>query len=619
MDEGKFDANHTVDGPEFEQKDELKDMYSKGGLRDILGVSDTGDSDDNEPASLGPDQQQGTMTSQQMEKAMASLEDEDDVAALHIARKEAEDELKEFDESIEYKKDEDDETEGKDKDTDVKDKGASASETDEKFTTDDDDEKDETKIEEDMVKEFTNWQSTVGMDVSAIEASLSPTEKYGLHFRERIDPFWSVFAIMEERRRLEAAADNDDDVDVEELERMKAEEEQVALEHGDLLGTMPRPDELPRQRHMYLREKARLRASKKRRKLTGENWEERLDALTKLPFWYNVDTGEAIWEKPRILHEIEADEIAYEKKWNAMPLKPLILIMTYLVPFPERTTCARVCSQWRDAATDISFVLHVLPVELGATHSSLKLPNHFATIAKAMEVAQAGDMIELADGHYWVNEPGLEVTVPLKFVGDENDPSHVIIELSGCIQWAAKGGFIEGIMFRRPKISAGELHNDVLSVAQSCNLDIVHSILDNQGSNGSVVKISGGKCNFFDVAIKGSKSGSGIYADNKATIFLDRCQVEGNKGAGIRCTDSSSIKIVNCHIEENSGVGLLLQVNSKGEVIKSRFAYNGGILEKESGSSCVPCSGNVALVRKPMKSIPGFRIIRESPEERAKS
>ncbi len=50
----------------------------------------------------------------------------------------------------------------------------------------------------------------------------------------------------------------------------------------------------------------------KRRILTGENWCVRADAFTNNPFWYNVDTGEATWEKPSVLIELEAEEHAHK-------------------------------------------------------------------------------------------------------------------------------------------------------------------------------------------------------------------------------------------------------------------------------------------------------------------
>jgi hypothetical protein len=41
MDEGKFDASNGAEEDAEESKDALHDMYSKGGLLDILGVEDS--------------------------------------------------------------------------------------------------------------------------------------------------------------------------------------------------------------------------------------------------------------------------------------------------------------------------------------------------------------------------------------------------------------------------------------------------------------------------------------------------------------------------------------------------------------------------------------------------
>lgn len=616
MDEGKFDASKPADEIEEEDNNGLKDLYSKGGLRDILGVH--GDEKDDTNISNVPEHTPPEMTSEQLEKAMTSLEDADDAVAMQNAKKEAEDDLKEFDETVAFKKDSDDDMGKEVPSTADKTKAMSASETDDpvdKTTTDDDDEdKEENKKEEDMVKEFNAWQNTVGVDASTIEASLSSTERYGLRFRETIDPFWSVFAIMEERRRLEAEEDDANDVDIDALERDNAIAEQQALQDGDLLGTNPRPEELPRQRHVYQREKARFRAGKKRRKLTGENWVERTDGVTKHPFWYNEDTGEAIWEKPKVLLELEAEEVAHEKRWNAMPLRPLVNIMSFLISFPDRMSCSLACRQWKCAATDASFVLHVLPVELSATHSSRNLPNHYGTIADAMQVAHPGDMIELGDGHYWVNDPGLDIKFPLKIVGDEHNPAHVVIELSGSVRWNAKGGFLEGVTFRRPKIATTS-QAEVLVVGGG-KLDMVHCVLDNEGSNSDVVSMRNGKGHWFDIVMRGSGKGHGLHAIEESFVQLDSCQLVANHECGIFCSDKSHIQVSNCEIERNGGYGFSMQRNSKGEVTRSRFAHNvGGILEKEAGSTCVPCSGNVAVVAtKTHRPVPGFRLVRESDD-----
>lgn len=385
MDEGKFDAA----GPSASGNAKSDDVFSKGGLRSILGV-DPSETDD---ANANATDAEPEVTKEQMEQTMASLEDEDDVRAMRGAQKEAVEELKEFDESIEYAKEE-----AAEDDQEAKEQGPpqKKSKKDDKPEKEEekDAEGDEKKSEAEMQREFEAWQSEVGMDAASIEGSLSPTERYALHFREEIDPFYSIWAINEYKRKMEAQED-EEEIDLDELERTKVIEERRALEEGDLLGTFPRPEELLRQASLYNREKARLRSSKKRRKLTGENWETRIDGTINHPYWYNVDTGEAIWEKPLVLLELEAYDQALEKRWCALPMKPLVKIMEYLIPFPERMTCSYVCRQWKAAATDISFVRHVYPVEMDALLKGGRQMehNHYRTIEEALSIALPGDTI----------------------------------------------------------------------------------------------------------------------------------------------------------------------------------------------------------------------------------
>ncbi len=76
-------------------------LYSKGGLRAILGLElETGEAPP--PADENDNRDGDLRTEEQMEAAVVSLEDSDDVNALRGAQKEAADELREFDESIEY-------------------------------------------------------------------------------------------------------------------------------------------------------------------------------------------------------------------------------------------------------------------------------------------------------------------------------------------------------------------------------------------------------------------------------------------------------------------------------------------------------------------------------------
>ena len=132
-----------------------------------------------------------------------------------------------------------------------------------------------------------------------------------------------------------------------------------------------------------------------KRKLTGQNWNIKIEERTGKAFWYNTDTGEALWEKPQVLKMLEAEEVARAEGWAALPSKPLVKILDFLIPYPERTNCAATCRKWQVAANDISFVLHVWPVELGAlVMDESKLgKNHFRTISDAMQAALPGDSI----------------------------------------------------------------------------------------------------------------------------------------------------------------------------------------------------------------------------------
>ena len=389
MDQGKFDASNPREKKEASQGNEAQDVFTKGGLRAILGVEkDDAGKEDEEDGNSGP----AKLSKEEMEKAMTSLEDDDDVQALRGAQKEAAEELQEFDENVEYKKEEN----GEEDDGNASNAEASRPKKKAKTTKEKKgDSPPEGEREEDaMEKEFASWQSTIGVDADAISASLSPMERYGMSFKETIDPFYSIYSVQEQRRKLEAT-EVEDDIDIDEIEYEKAMDEKRAFEEGDLLGTGCKPAELVRQRNLYQREHSRRRADKLRRKLTGENWVTKIDGLTKAPFYYNEDTGEAMWDKPLVLLDIEADHLAHEKGWAAMPINPLEKIMEFLLPYPDRMKCSTVCRQWKNGAKSFKFVRHVYPVEMSALARDPKRReyNHYGTIAEALAGALPGDTL----------------------------------------------------------------------------------------------------------------------------------------------------------------------------------------------------------------------------------
>eukprot|EP01082_Thalassiosira_pseudonana_P006045 g5467.t1 g5467 contig2:591837-593116(+) len=379
--------------------------------------------------------------------------------------------------------------------------------------------------------------------------------------KEYIDPYYSPHYFAEQQRLFEAASMNNE-WNLEEIEQKKVDDEQKAFEDGDLLATMPDPESLPRQKHLYIREKARLRSEIIKRKLTGQNWTLKLEQVSGKTYYYNDDSGEASWEEPQILKLLKAQELARKNGWAALPSKALVNVMEFLLPYPERTNCSTTCQHWRAAANDNSFVLHVWPVEMGAlVMDESKLgKNHFRTISDAINAARPGDMIELGDGHYWINDPGLMVDIPIKFVGDEEDPSHVVLELSGEISWKAAGGWMEGITVRRPKmISGASPKNDLLRIESGGRLDVYHCVFDNRGSVGNCVSMTGTGSggHWVKATLQGaSRDCSGLFVGQYACAELIDCNICHNSGVGISRAGSSDLILTNSTVNRN-GFGLI--------------------------------------------------------------
>lgn len=519
MDKGRFDSSHLFgsgDAARMATPDSAPaDVYTKTGLQSILlGVS-TDKMQNNEKAPSTEEDIDKDMTVEQMESAMTELEDKDDVNALRGAQKEAAEELKEFDESIEIK-------DGDGGDGNIR------------KDTSEPSEKDERAEQEALEREFAAWQTEVGMDNDAIEASLTPLEKYGLHIREALDPFYSLYAVLgkdpleefcrpvfaqsnageinffrvpEYNRKLDEKEEANNDIDIEEIEAEKAADERNAILDGDLLVTEAHPEDLVRQRKMFQRERGRKKANAKRRQMTGENWEVRIDQQHNAPFWYNVDTGEARWDKPKVLVELELLSQASAVGWEMLP--PLVQVMSFLAPY-QRHSASLVCKQWSKAASDISFIRHVYPVEMGAATRSNIHPNHYRSFAECVQQTSPGDTVEFSDGHYWVNED-LTVDIPLRLVGDEHRPSNVIIEMNNgcCITWKGTGGWIEGITFRRPQIaSAKPVSQPILRVESQGKLHMYQSAINNEGSSHdvSIEVMPGGYLKLDQVAVQAGRA-----------------------------------------------------------------------------------------------------------------
>ena len=196
--------------------------------------------------------------------------------------------------------------------------------------------------------------------------------------------------------------------------------------------------------------------------------------------------------------------------------------------------------------------------------------------------------------------------------------------MSGSIRWQAKKGWIEGITFRRPRLSKeGSVAPEIICVEGGGRVDIFNSILNNDGSLKSPAIVRGvdSKGTWRSVKLTGAIASPGLVLEDRADVILQNCNVSHNGGSGIVCQSNSRLQMANCIVERNAGFGVCLGGNSRCEIAKCRFIENaGGLIDREIGSSCSPCNGNV-LVLVPQskvvpKMMPGFRMIREQDDQK---
>lgn len=138
-------------------------------------------------------------------------------------------------------------------------------------------------------------------------------------------------------------------------------------------------------------------------------------------------------------------------------------------------------------------------------------------------------LVELGDGHYFVNDPGLIVNSLVRIIGDENEPAHVILEMSGEIVWKARGGWIEGVTIRRPRIATGGTPSSQIMRIDGGRLNMYNCVFDNRGNIGNCISASGSKSggSWEKASIKGgSQDKSGLFVENGAYIQLIDVSVE---------------------------------------------------------------------------------------------
>jgi len=421
-------------------------LFSSKGLKDMLGM-DTSDENLSADISASPSASIGNRA--EIEAAMLAAEDEEDISAMKAVTLEATKDLDEFDESapVEVEPDEADETTS----TAVDKKAIAHLGADDQAAVD----------EKDLENEFASWQASLGPDYQALEGALKPIERFAVRIRTEVDPYYSIFYITEQARLdalmlSNASSESNEEWDVEVIERMKEEEEQRALEEGELLAAHVTRSDVRRLRTWYLREKSKRTAARLLRAMDGSAWSTVID--NGLHFWYNNDTGEYSYSTPSIILEREMLESTRQRGYCALPIKVMLCIFSYLLPYPDRYRLAPTCARWAEAALHESYRKRVLSVETGArdpTNSYFNMdPNTFISIAEAIKQSLPGDIIELGLGHHW--ETHLVLDKPLKIVscpGFEDDNSRCVVELGGqlYISDKARSAVLSGLTIRRPR------------------------------------------------------------------------------------------------------------------------------------------------------------------------
>lgn len=408
-------------------------LFSSKGLKDVLegpGGSLSGGSTPKAAASsadsIAPASTE--VRRAEFEAAIAAMEDEEDVSAMRGVKSELAQEQDEFDDSKPVAVNPDD---------DEPEPGASTSSSAVAI-------KQETQLSEavneerDVDAEFASWQATVGGDFRTLEQALKPVERYALRFREEVENFQSLFALTEQQRLQSVALEAeelDQAWDVDEIEREKELEEQRALAEGELLAANLTRAEKDAHKRWYRKQRRKQAQQQRVRKMTGDAWSFVIDEVTRVPYWYNEDTGEACYGRPKVIAEKEAYAAALERKYNAAPLHVVVTILSYLDPYPDRMNAKLTCALWREAGNSPRLYKRVLPVETGARDALLQgkpmrlEENTFVDLEQALEQSRPGDVIMLGVGHYWGES--LTVRNPVMLRGEAGEPSRCVIELSG--------------------------------------------------------------------------------------------------------------------------------------------------------------------------------------------
>lgn len=98
--------------------------------------------------------------------------------------------------------------------------------------------------------------------------------------------------------------------------------------------------------------------------------------------------------------------------------------------------------------------------------------------------------------------------------------------MGGTLVWNARGGFCEGITFRRPKMASGSNPvGELLRLETGGQLNLVKCVFDNDGISNpvAVARNQDKKSNWKSVTLKGGTDG--LSLENNAILCLNEVRI----------------------------------------------------------------------------------------------
>ncbi len=223
----------------------------------------------------------------------------------------------------------------------------------------------------------------------------------------------------------------------------------------------------------------------------------------------------------------------------------------------------------------------------------LHVPGEYSTIQTAINAAQNGDTVLVADGTYTgsgnrdIEFYGRAITLI-----SENGPEYCVIDCEHIIRafnfWSQETHQTSVSGFTVQNGNAGESEGGAFYCEYDANPMISHCIMTgNTGSRGGAVYSIGTSLILFDCTITGNTAsgdnmGGGIFISDNSPIIVDRCVISNNtasgtngQGGGLYCGGEANIS--NCIISGNSaleGGGIYVDYEAQPTLTNDLFVNN---------------------------------------------